>query len=338
MHCNSNFVNMNFSVVIPVYNRPEEVDELLDSLTRQSGKNFEVIIAEDGSSEKCDGIVQKYVSQLPVVYFEKPNSGPGLTRNAGAKKAKYDYLIFFDSDCIIPEHYMEYVSFYLERNFVDAYGGPDNALPSFTTVQKAINYSMTSFFTTGGIRGGKKSMDKFHPRSFNLGVSKKAFEALGGYGKMRFGEDIDFSLRLLKKGFGTALIPEAYVYHKRRSTFRQFFKQVYNSGIARINLHLAHPGSLRLVHFLPSFFVTVMVLSLLLSFFYPVVVLAPALYSLLVLIDSTARNNSLRVGFYSIAAAWTQLFGYGAGFISAIWKRLILKKGEFNAFEKNFYE
>lgn len=148
-------------------------------------------------------------------------------------------------------------------------------------------------------------MDKFHPRSFNLGVSKKAFEALGGYGKMRFGEDIDFSLRLLKKGFGTALIPEAYVYHKRRSTFRQFFKQVYNSGIARINLHLAHPGSLRLVHFLPSFFVTVMVLSLLLSFFYPVVVLAPALYSLLVLIDSTARNNSLRVGFYSIAAAWT---------------------------------
>ncbi|MEA4979955.1 MAG: glycosyltransferase [Petrimonas sp.] len=329
---------MNFSVVIPVYNRPEEIDELLDSLTRQSDKNFEVIIAEDGSSEKCDLIVEKYLSQLSVVYFEKSNSGPGQTRNAGAERAKYDYLIFFDSDCIIPESHIENVSSYLSRNFVDAYGGPDKALPTFTTVQKAINYSMTSFFTTGGIRGGKRSMDKFHPRSFNLGVSKRAFQAIGGYGKMRFGEDIDFSLRLLEAGFETALIPEAYVYHKRRSTFRQFFKQVYNSGIARINLYLAHPDSLKLVHFLPSFFVSVMILSVLLSFFFPIILFLPVLYSLLVLIDSTVKNRSLKVGFYSIAAAWTQLFGYGTGFISAAWKRLILKKGEFNAFEKKFYD
>ncbi|MEA5043996.1 MAG: glycosyltransferase family 2 protein, partial [Petrimonas sp.] len=239
---------------------------------------------------------------------------------------------------IIPENYIENVSFYLDRNFVDAYGGPDKALPTFTTVQKAINYSMTSFFTTGGIRGGKRSMDKFHPRSFNLGVSKRAFQAIGGYGKMRFGEDIDFSLRLLEAGFETALIPEAYVYHKRRSTFRQFFKQVYNSGIARINLYLAHPDSLKLVHFLPSFFVSVMILSVLLSFFFPIILFLPVLYSLLVLIDSTVKNRSLKVGFYSIAAAWTQLFGYGTGFISAAWKRLILKKGEFNAFEKKFYD
>ena len=329
---------MNFSVVIPVYNRPEEIDELLDSLTRQSDKNFEVIIAEDGSSEKCDLIVEKYLSQLSVVYFEKSNSGPGQTRNAGAERAKYDYLIFFDSDCIIPESYIENVSSYLSRNFVDAYGGPDKALPTFTTVQKAINYSMTSFFTTGGIRGGKRSMDKFHPRSFNLGVSKRAFDAIGGYGKMRFGEDIDFSLRLLEAGFETALIPEAYVYNKRRSTFKQFFKQVYNSGIARINLYLAHPDSLKLVHFLPSFFVNAMILAVLLSFFSPIIVLVPVLYSLLVLIDSTVKNRSLKVGFYSIAAAWTQLWGYGTGFISAAWKRLILKKGEFNAFEKKFYD
>lgn len=338
MYGNFNFLKMNFSVVIPVYNRPEEIDELLDSLTRQSDKNFEVIIAEDGSSEKCDLIVEKYLSQLSVVYFGKSNSGPGQTRNAGAERAKHDYLIFFDSDCIIPENYIENVSFYLDRNFVDAYGGPDKALPTFTTVQKAINYSMTSFFTTGGIRGGKRSMDKFHPRSFNLGVSKRAFQAIGGYGKMRFGEDIDFSLRLLEAGFETALIPEAYVYHKRRSTFRQFFKQVYNSGIARINLYLAHPDSLKLVHFLPSFFVSVMILSVLLSFFFPITLLVPVLYSLLVLIDSTVKNRSLKVGFYSIAAAWTQLFGYGTGFISAAWKRLILKKGEFNAFEKKFYD
>ncbi len=338
MYGNFNFLKMNFSVVIPVYNRPEEIDELLDSLTRQSDKNFEVIIAEDGSSEKCDLIVEKYLSQLSVVYFGKSNSGPGQTRNAGAERAKHDYLIFFDSDCIIPENYIENVSFYLDRNFVDAYGGPDKALPTFTTVQKAINYSMTSFFTTGGIRGGKRSMDKFHPRSFNLGVSKRAFQAIGGYGKMRFGEDIDFSLRLLEAGFETALIPEAYVYHKRRSTFRQFFKQVYNSGIARINLYLAHPDSLKLVHFLPSFFVSVMILSVLLSFFFPIILFLPVLYSLLVLIDSTVKNRSLKVGFYSIAAAWTQLFGYGTGFISAAWKRLILKKGEFNAFEKKFYD
>jgi len=338
LYGNFNFLKMNFSVVIPVYNRPEEIDELLDSLTRQSDKNFEVIIAEDGSSEKCDLIVEKYLSQLSVVYFGKSNSGPGQTRNAGAERAKHDYLIFFDSDCIIPENYIENVSFYLDRNFVDAYGGPDKALPTFTTVQKAINYSMTSFFTTGGIRGGKRSMDKFHPRSFNLGVSKRAFQAIGGYGKMRFGEDIDFSLRLLEAGFETALIPEAYVYHKRRSTFRQFFKQVYNSGIARINLYLAHPDSLKLVHFLPSFFVSVMILSVLLSFFFPIILFLPVLYSLLVLIDSTVKNRSLKVGFYSIAAAWTQLFGYGTGFISAAWKRLILKKGEFNAFEKKFYD
>lgn len=332
------YSSMFFSIIIPVYNRPDEVDELLDSLTRQTNKNFEVILAEDGSAKKCDFIAEKYVSQLSVVYFEKPNSGPGQTRNAGAEKAKYDYLIFFDSDCIIPENYIERVSQSLSNRFVDAYGGPDKALPTFTTVQKAINYSMTSFFTTGGIRGGKKSMDKFHPRSFNLGVSHEAFDAIGGYGKMRFGEDIDFSLRLLQAGFDTSLIPEAYVYHKRRSTFKQFFKQVHNSGIARINLYLAHPKSLKLVHFLPAFFVKGMILSMLLSFLFPVFLLIPILYSLLVFIDSTVKNKSIKVGFYSIAAAWTQLFGYGTGFISAAWKRLILKKGEFKAFEKKFYE
>ena len=197
---------------------------------------------------------------------------------------------------------------------------------------------MTSFFTTGGIRGGKKSMDKFHPRSFNLGVSKKAFRAVGGYGKMRFGEDIDFSLRLIKQGFETALIADAYVYHKRRSTFKQFFKQVHNSGIARINLHLAHPGSLKLVHFLPAFFVAFMSLCVLLSAFYPFFLSIPLIYSLLAWTDSGIKNKSAKVGFYSIAAAWTQLFGYGTGFISAVWKRLSLKKGEFKAFEKKFYE
>jgi glycosyltransferase involved in cell wall biosynthesis len=329
---------MYFSIIIPVYNRPDEVDELLASLCQQTNKHFEVILAEDGSMEKCDKVAQKYANRLSIIYFEKPNSGPGQTRNAGAEKAKYDYLIFFDSDCIIPPHYIESVSRSLKNRFVDAFGGPDAALPSFTTIQKAINYSMTSFFTTGGIRGGRKSMDKFHPRSFNLGVSRKAFDAIGGYGKMRFGEDIDFSLRLIENGYTTALIPEAFVYHKRRTTFRQFFKQVYNSGIARINLHLAHRGSLKVVHTLPAAFVLGMTAVFLLSFCFPVLLFVPIVYSGIVFFDSLVKNKSLKVAFYSIAAAWIQLFGYGIGFLSAVWRRLILKKGEFKAFEKKFYE
>lgn len=238
---------MLFSVIIPVYNRPEEVDELLESLTVQSEKSFEIIIVEDGSQVKSEHIVQKYADTLHLRYIEKPNSGPGLSRNVGATHASGDYLIFFDSDCIIPPNYFRLISDFLQKNPVDAFGGPDNALPTFTTVQKAINYSMTAFFTTGGIRGKKKAMDKFYPRSFNLGVSKKAFEAIGGYGTMRFGEDIDFSLRLIKHGFTTALIPEAFVYHKRRTDFKKFFKQVYNSGIARINLQINHPGSMKAI-------------------------------------------------------------------------------------------
>jgi glycosyltransferase involved in cell wall biosynthesis len=329
---------MYFSIIVPVYNRPDEVDELLASLCKQTDRHFEVIIAEDGSTQKCDTVVEKYVGRIPVIYFEKPNSGPGHTRNAGAERANYDYLIFFDSDCIIPPQYIENVSRSLKNRFVDAFGGPDAALPTFTTIQKAINYSMTSFFTTGGIRGGRKSMDKFHPRSFNLGVSRVAFETIDGYGKMRFGEDIDFSLRLIENGYTTALIPEAFVYHKRRSTFRQFFKQVYNSGIARINLHLAHPGSLKFVHILPAVFVEGMVWIILLSFFYPILLLVPILYSALVFFDSLGKNKSVKVALYSIAAAWIQLVGYGTGFLSAVWKRLVLKKGEFKAFEKKFYE
>ncbi len=329
---------MFFSIVIPLYNRPDEVDELLASLCRQTCPNFNVIIVEDGSERKSDVVIEKYRERLDLTYFEKPNSGPGLTRNAGAALAKYDYLIFFDSDCIIPPHYIETVSRALEKQYADAYGGPDAALPDFTPTQKAINYSMTSFFTTGGIRGGKKSMEKFNPRSFNLGVSKKAFNTIGGYGNMRFGEDIDLSLRLQESGFHTILIPGAYVYHKRRSTFRQFFKQVYNSGIARINLHLAHPGSLKAVHTLPALFVAGMALVLLLSFFRPILLLIPVFYSLLIFLDSLSKHNTPRVALLSIAAAWIQLTGYGTGFLSAVWKRLVFRKGEFHAFQKKFYD
>ena len=329
---------MFFSIIIPLYNRPGEIDELLASLCEQTNRQFEVIIVEDGSVVSSETVVEKYRDKLTMTYIEKDNSGPGLSRNAGAEKAIYDYLVFFDSDCIIPPNYIENVSRFLSGQYADAYGGPDAALPTFTTVQKAINYAMTSFFTTGGIRGGKKSMGQFHPRSFNLGVSKEAFNALGGFGKMRFGEDIDFSLRLLNNGFQTALITDAYVWHKRRSTFGQFFKQVHNSGIARINLHLAHPGSLKAVHVLPALFVLGMSLIAILSLFFPVLLLIPAAYSVLVFLDSLIMHRSIKEALYSIGAAWTQLTGYGTGFLSATWKRIILKRGEFKAFEKKFYD
>lgn len=329
---------MHFSIIIPLFNRPNELDELLQSLCNQTNKHFEVIVAEDGSSKKGDKVVEKYKDKLSIIYFEKQNSGPGLTRNDAAKKANYEWLIFFDSDCIIPDNYIENVTSFLKSHSIDAYGGPDAALSSFTTIQKAINYSMTSFFTTGGIRGGSKTMDKFHPRSFNLGVSKKAFNILGGYGKMRFGEDIDFSLRLIKAGFKTALISDAFVYHKRRTNFRQFFKQVFNSGIARINLHLLHPKSLKLVHLLPACFVGGVIIILVLSLFYPALLLLPLAYSIIVFIDSLIKNRSANVAIYSTVSSWIQLIGYGSGFISAFWKRIICKKGEFKAFEKKFYE
>lgn len=329
---------MYFSIIIPVFNRPDELDELLLSLSKQTYKHFEVIIVEDGSHLKSDDIVSRYNDQLSINYLEKTNSGPGLSRNAGAKLALYDWLIFFDSDCIIPENYLKNVTNYLSDHRVDAYGGPDTALANFSTIQKAINYSMTSFFTTGGIRGSEKSMDKFHPRSFNLGVKKDAFNVVGGYGNMRFGEDIDFSLRLLKAGFKTSLITNAFVYHKRRTTFRQFFKQVYNSGIARVNLHLLHPGSLKLVHTLPACFVVGIAILVILSIFFPSIIFIPIVYSLMVFVDSLIKYRSPKVALYSIVASWIQIIGYGAGFLYAVWKRLILKKGEFKAFEKRFYD
>jgi len=329
---------LKYSAIIPVYNRPDEVEELLLSLTQQTNTDFEVVIIEDGSAVPCKFVVEKYSQQLTISYFEKPNSGPGLTRNFGAERATGEYFIFFDSDCIIPNTYFEEVERELNENRVDAFGGPDRAHPSFTNIQKAINYSMTSFFTTGGIRGGKRKLDKFYPRSFNMGISKKAFEATGGFAAMRFGEDVDFSLRLIENGFSTRLFPKAFVYHKRRTDFKKFFRQVFNSGKARINLHLLHPGSLKIVHLLPSAFVVGMTLLVLLSPLFVWFSLAPIVYSMLVYTDSLLSKNSLSVSFLSIAAAWVQLTGYGTGFISAFWKRLVLKQADFKVFEKNFYK
>ena len=347
-------MSMKYSIIIPVYNRPDEVDELLTSLCEQKVKDFEVIVVEDGSQRDCKAVTEKYADRLDVKYFMKPNSGPGQSRNYGAERAQGDYLIILDSDVVLPPGYLEAVD---NSHPVHAFGGPDAAHPSFTPVQKAISYSMTSFFTTGGIRGSKKArLDKFYPRSFNMGIRRDVYLKLGGFSKMRFGEDIDFSYRIVEAGYNPQLLPEAWVWHKRRTDFRKFFRQVYNSGIARINLEKRHPGTLKLVHLLPTVF-TVGVIALVLlfvcglmlsSFGSPTLkpqghlvcqlaLLPLALYALIIFIDSSIRNKSLHVGLLSIPAAFVQLMGYGLGFIESWWKRCVRGQDEFTAFEKNFY-
>lgn len=331
---------MFFSFIIPVYNRPDEIEELLKSFTEQTyQEGFEVVIVEDGSKVSCEHIVDSYRDQLTLSYYRKSNSGPGLSRNYGSERASGDYLIFLDSDCVLPKDYFRIVSQTLTENYIDAFGGPDNAHADFTVLQKAINYSMTSFLTTGGIRGVNEKLEKFHPRSFNMGYSVEVFQRTKGFASIRFGEDIDMSIRIMEQGFKTRLIKEAFVYHKRRSNFRQFFKQVFNSGIARINLYKRHPQSLKLVHLAPALFTLGCIGLLFLSVFYSWFFVIPiALHMLLIFLDSTVKNKSILIGAVSILASYIQLFGYGIGFITAVWKRLILKRKEFAAYTETFYD
>lgn len=327
-----------FSVIIPVYNRPDEVDELLDSLCKQTEKLFEVIIVEDGSSVDCKQVLDKYSSKLDISYYYIENSGPGQARNYGARHANGDYLIILDSDCILPPTYILSVQRELEKTQADAFGGPDKALDTFTPIQKAINYSMTSLFTTGGIRGGNKNIKKFYPRSFNMGIRRKVYEALNGFSAMRFGEDIDFSIRIYAAGYKVALFPTAYVYHKRRNNFKTFFKQVYNSGIARINLYKKYPDTLKLTHFFPSCFFLFYLLSLLISPWCLLGVCCVLFYAFVLFVHASVQNKSIKVGFLSVIASFVQLTGYGIGFIVAFWKRIVLRKDEFSAFNRNFYK
>lgn len=337
---------MKYSFIVPVYNRPDEVDELLDSLTRQTLTGFEVIVVEDGSAVPCAEVCRQYADRLDLHYFDKPNSGPGQSRNYGVERAQGEYVIILDSDVVLPEDYLQAVDDELRRSPADAFGGPDSAHSSFTDTQKAISYSMTSFFTTGGIRGGKKKLDKFYPRSFNMGVRREVYQRLGGFSRMRFGEDIDFSIRIFKAGCRCRLFPEAWVWHKRRTDFRKFFRQVYNSGIARINLYKKYPESLKLVHLLPMVFtvgvLSMLVLALVLLLACPLCAWFPLLplllYALIILADSSRQNHSMRIGVLSIVAAYTQLMGYGFGFINAWWKRCVCGRDEFAAFEKTFYK
>ncbi len=326
-----------FSIVIPLYNRPQEIDELLESLTHQTYSPFEVLVIEDGSTNDARAIVERYQGKLDVRYYSKPNEGQGFTRNFGFERAKGDYFIVFDSDCLIPPDYLGNVSAFLAHTPLDGYGGPDAAHESFTPIQKAISYAMTSPFTTGGIRGNKKHIGTFHPRSFNMGVSRAVWEQVGGFKLTRLGEDIEYSIRIQRSGFKIGLIPEALVYHKRRTDFGQFYKQLHFFGRARINIYKHFPAELKLVHFFPAAFVMFMATLLLANTL--CIFQCQLLHTLcfagntllflfvgLVFFHSLVQTRSLQVAFLSIVAAFIQLTAYGLGFIQDFWKRVVLSR------------
>lgn len=317
---------MFFSIIIPVFNRPDELRELLSSLTKQTYTNFEVVVVEDGSMLKSDGVVAEFANQLAIRYFFKENSGQGFTRNYGFKQAKGDYFVIFDSDALIPDHYFAVVNQRLTSSWLDAYGGPDAAHPDFTPIQKAISYSMTSPFTTGGIRGSGKNLGgTYHPRSFNMGLSRKVWETIGGYKLSRMGEDIEFAIRIIENGFKTGLISSAFIYHKRRTSFSQFFRQLRFFGRARINISRYYPSELKLVHTFPALFtlflVSIPFWALISPFLFGLAVSIITLLAILILIDATRKEKSLKVGLLSVEAAFVQLTGYGIGFLSEGWKR-----------------
>lgn len=321
---------MLFSIIIPLYNRPQEIKELLETLTGQTYKQFEVLVIEDGSVNEAAKIVKSFADKLDIRYFVKANEGQGFTRNYGFERAKGDYFVIFDSDCLIPADYLQIVNDHLNTSWLDAYGGPDAAHPSFTAVQKAISYSMTSPFTTGGIRGNKKGIGQFHPRSFNMGVSRKVWETVGGFIITRSGEDIEYSIRIHTAGFKIGLIPDAKVYHKRRTNFLQFYKQLHFFGRARINVYKFFPKQLKLVHFFPAAFTLGILFTLIANAVnWPIAKLCNYFLVLLVLLiffHAWWKNKSLKVAFLSVIASFTQLIAYGLGFMQDFWKRVVLKR------------
>jgi len=331
---------MFFSLIVPVFNRPDEINELLESLVLSDFKeDFEIVVIEDGSTIPCKHIIDTYQNKLNITYSFKPNSGPGDSRNFGMKNAKGDYYIIFDSDCIIPKQYLTEVSKALKANYIDCFGGPDKALDSFSDVQKAINFAMTSFLTTGGIRGGSEKLDKFQPRSFNMGISKVAFEKSQGFGNIHPGEDPDLSIRLWNLGFETKLFPNAYVYHKRRIDWSKFYKQVNKFGKARPVLNTWYPKYNKLTFFFPTVFILGFLVSLLILIIgNPILIYGYGLYFLLLFITSIIANKSLKIGILSLIAVAIQFYGYGTGFLKSFVLVQILNKKPQEVFPELFFK
>ncbi len=337
---------MRLSVIIAIFNRKEELKELLESFEKQIVTPFEILIIDDGSTEDLSPIIDMFTASLPLLYFKKENSGPGLSRNYGATKATGDYLLFLDSDCLVPEEYISSIHIALGENKVDAFGGSDSARFDFNTIQKAISYSMTSILTTGGIRGKSKAVTKFQPRSFNMGISKKVFEFVGGFSDLRIGEDPDLSLRLWENGYTTAYFPSVTVFHKRRNTLKSFALQVYRFGIARPILNQRHPKHTKIVFWFPTFFSLSMGVSLVLAvasvLFHSTIGALPLalfiLYFIAIFIDATFQNKSLSVGFWAVISTFIQHFAYGLGYLRSWWQIHLLKKKPKDVFPSHFYQ
>ncbi|MDO9594984.1 MAG: glycosyltransferase [Lutibacter sp.] len=313
-------MKLNYSIIIPVFNRPQEIDELLESLTKQTfTEDFEVLVIEDGSTLKSDEIVSKYTDRLNIKYHYKENSGAGASRNLGMELATGNYFIILDSDCIIPPHYLAEVDDALDQNYTDAFGGADAALDSFTTVQKAINYSMTSFLTTGGIRGSKNSVDRFQPRSFNFGLSRLAFRIIGGFSTMKIGEDIDLTFRLWENNFHTQFIENAFVYHKRRTSLKQFFRQTYLFGNARPFLNRKYPDTGKITYWFPILFMLFFTASIVLLFLgFKLLAALFLIYFVALILDSLFKNKKISVAALSLVTTLIQFTGYGLGFLKGV--------------------
>lgn len=321
-------MSLYFSIIIPVYNRPDEMKELLASLQEQTVRNFELIVVEDGSTVSCKQEIDNAIAAgLDVKYFWKPNEGRSIARNYGMNQASGNYFVFFDSDCVIPPQYFEVLERELDKNGLDCFGGPDAASEKFSDLQKAISYSMTSFLTTGGIRGGKVSMEKFTPRTFNMGFSKDVYATVGGFREM-FSEDIDMSKRIQAAGFSIGLIADSPVWHKRRISFGKFFRQVYVFGMSRITLKLLYPDSLKVVHTLPALFVLGVLCCIILGIVVSPWVLAPVVgYFIAIFIGALIKWHSLKVALLAVPATAVQLGGYGLGFIKAFFENIVLGRG-----------
>ena len=330
---------MKYSLIIPVYNRREEIDELLESLVSQSHDSFEIIVVEDGSSKRSDDIVDKYSSKLNIQYFYKENSGPGASRNFGMSKARGEWFIIFDSDCLIPNHYLTAVNKYLAENSVDTYGGPDKAHESFSNTQKAIDWAMTSYVTTGGIRGSDKSLDDYQPRSFNMGIKREVFERVGGFGTIWPGEDPDLSFRIKNAGYSIGFIKDAYVYHKRRIDFKKFGQQVYKFGVVRNILSKWHQGTGKLVYAFPTLFLLGSIMCLILSittawyFAIPIILIAIVMF-----LEALVTRKSFIVALLAVPAAFIQLGGYGFGYLNSFIKIRILGQDEKKVFTSFFFK
>ena len=331
---------MFFSIITPVFNRPDEMNELLQSLVLQNiTENFEVVIVEDGSTISCENEVDKFKLNLNISYFLKYNSGPGDSRNFGMNLAKGEYFILFDSDCIIPPDYLSQVSKSLQNDYVDFYGGPDKADSTFSNIQKAINFAMTSFLSTGGIRGGSEKLNTFEPRSFNMGLSRKAFDASKGFKNIHPGEDPDLSIRLWELGFKSKLISEAFVYHKRRIDFKRFSEQVNKFGKVRPILNSWHPEYAKPTFYLPALFVIGFFISIVLIIFLKdFLIKLYCLYFFLIFIVSSIQNKNITIGYLSVKAVWKQFFGYGLGFIESYFKIIIQNKEPEKVFPELFFK